>query len=159
MGLTATELGESINWFSVIIGIAGALFGIYIWFYDRKNARKATLYFPLFLACRGVIELIKNHETLGEDQSRNLFASIAKTLDDIVYTHGSVIHLKKVDDLHAFLSLKQAIDENREFIEKRHWTALKDRFKSDELKEVEGYAHTLLSRCKEEVKEFKKLPE
>jgi len=158
LGLTATELGESINWLSVIIGIAGALFGIYIWFYDRKNARKATLYFPLFLACRGVIELITNHEALGEDRSRNLFASISKTLDDIVYTHGSVIHLKEVDDLSAFLLMKQAIDETLE-LEQRNWVALKDRFKSDEFREVEGYAHTLLERCKEEVKEFKKLPE
>jgi predicted membrane channel-forming protein YqfA (hemolysin III family) len=159
LGVTAKELGESINWFSVIIGIAGALFGIYIWFYDRKNARKATLYFPLFLACRGVIELIKNHETLGEDRSRNLFASIAKTLDDVVYTHGSIIHLEKVDDLRIFLSLKKAIDENLEFIEQRNWAALKDKFKSEELKEVKSYATFLLARCEEEVKEIKELPE
>ena len=159
LGVTATELGESINWLSIIIGIAGVLFGIYIWVYDRENAKKATLYFPLFFACRGIIELINNHETLGEDRSRNLFASIAKTLDEIVYTRGSLIYLKNVDDLSGFLSLKQAIDENLEFIEERNWAALKDRFKSEELKEVESYANTLLERCKEEVKEIKELPE
>lgn len=155
----AKALGETINWVSTIMGIAGALFGIYIWFYDRKNTRKATLYFPLFLACRGIIEIIKNHETLGDDRSRNLFTSCAKTLDEIVYTHGSIIHLKRVEDLQNFLSLKKIIDENVEFVEKRNWVALKDRFKSNELKELESYANTLLSRCKEEVKNIKELQE
>jgi hypothetical protein len=42
-GLTAKEfavtLGKTINWLSIIIGIVVGGFGIYIWFYDRKNAR------------------------------------------------------------------------------------------------------------------------
>ena len=155
----AVTLGKSINWLSIIIGITGALFGIYIWFYDRANARKATLYFPLFLACSGIIEIIEGYEKLGDVRSRNLFASCASTLDEIVYRHGSIIHFKRVDDLSTFLSLKKAIDENLEFIKQRNWAALKDKFKSKELKEVESYANTLLSRCKEEVKEIKELPE
>ena len=155
----AVTLGESINWLSIIIGIAGTLFGIYIWFYNRENAKKATLYFPLFLASRGIIEIIKNHETLGEERSRKLFASCAKTLDEVVYTHGGIIHLKRVDDLRTFISLKKAIDDNLQFIQDRHWAALKDKFKSNELKKVESFANTLLSRCKEEVKNINKLPE
>ena len=165
-GLTANEsavtLEKTINWSSIILGIVGALgvlFSVYIWFYDRKNARKATLYFPLFLACRGIIGIIKDHEKLGDDRSRHLFASCARTLDEIVYKHGSIIHLKRVDDLSTFLSLKEAIDENIEFIKERNWAALKDRFRSNELKEVETYANILLSRCKEEVKVINKLPE
>ena len=166
-GLTAMDfavtLGKTINWLSIIIGIvvgiAGLGLNICVWFYNRANARKATLYFPLFLACRGIIEIIKDHEKLGDDRSRNLFASCARTLDEIVYRYGSIIHLKRVDDLSTFLSLKKAIDENIEFIEQRNWAALKDRFKSNELKEVETYANTLLSRCKEEVKDINKLPE
>ena len=161
-GLTAKEfavtLGKTINWLSIIIGIVVGGFGIYIWFYDRKNARKATLYFPLFFACRGIIEIIKDHEKLGDDRSRNRFASCASTLDEIVYKHGSIIYLKKVDDLSRFLFLKEAIDVNRKFVEKRGWDVLKSKFKSDEFKEVESYANTLLSRCKEEVKEIKELP-
>jgi hypothetical protein len=62
-----------------------------------------------------------------------------------------------VDDLSTFLSLKDAIDENIDFVEKRGWGVLKSKF-SDEFKEVESYANTLLSRCKEEVKALKKLP-
>ena len=162
-GLTAMDfavtLGKSINWLSIIIGIVVGGFGIYIWFYDRANARKATLYFPLFLACRGIVEIIKNHETLGEDRSRDLLASCAKTLDEIVYTHGSIIHLKRVDALNTFLSLKKAIDETLGFIERRNWAALKSRFKNDEFREVERYTDILLSTCREEVKELKELPE
>jgi len=67
--------------------------------------------------------------------------------------------LKRVDDMRTFLSLKDAVDENLEFIKERNWAALKDRFKSDEFKEVVSHANTLLSRCKEEVKEINKLPE
>ena len=165
-GLTANEsavtLEKTINWPSIILGIAVGIAGlglnIYIWFYNRANARKATLYFPLFLACRGIIEIIKDHEKLGDDRSRNRFASCASTLDEIVYKHGSIIYLKKVDDLSTFLSLKEAIDVNLKFVEKRGWDVLKSKFKSDEFKEVESYANTLLSRCKEEVKEIKELP-
>ena len=165
----AVTPGESINWLSIIIGligligtiigIIGVLFGVYIRFYDRKDMRKATLYFPLFLACRGIVEIVEDYDTLGEDCSRNLFASCAKTLDEIVYTHGSIIHLKRADDLDAFLSLKKAIDENLEFIEQRNWVALKSRFKSDEFKKAKGCAEILLSSCKEEVKDIKELPE
>ncbi|RCV63771.1 hypothetical protein C5S53_12370 [Methanophagales archaeon] len=164
-GLTANEsavtLEKTINWSSIIlgaaVGIAGLGLNIYVWFYNRANARKATLYFPLFLACRGIIGIIKDHDTLGEDRSRNLFASCASTLDEIVYKQGSIIHLKRVDDLSTFLSLKDTIDENIDFVEKRGWGVLKSKF-SDDFKEVESYANTLLSRCKEEVKELKKLP-
>jgi hypothetical protein len=133
---------------------------IYAWkkifklFFDYNN----HICFPLFIACRDIIKIIKDHENLDEDRGRYLFASCARTLDEIVYKHGSIIHLKRVDDLSTFLSLKEAIDENLEFVEQRNWAALKDRFKSNELKEVVSYANILLSRCKEEVKGINKLP-
>ena len=160
----AVNMGGSINWVSTLIaitgalfGIMGVLFGIYIWFYDRRNMKKTTLYFPLFMTCYRIIDIIENYETLGEEHSRNLFASSAKTLDEIIYIHGSVIHLKRTDDLRKFLKMKKAIDENLEFIEKRNWLALQDRFKSDEFKDIKIYAEDLLKRCKAEVKEFKEL--
>lgn len=154
----AANLGESVNWISLIIGIAVGLFGIYIWFYERKNTRKSTLYFPLFLACQGIVDVINKYEDLGEVKSRNIFASCAKTLDEIVYTHGSLIYLKRVNDLFIFLLLKRAIDEHREFIEKQHWIALKEMFRSKEFKKIESQANALTTRCKEEVKILKELP-
>jgi len=153
----ALNMGGSINWVSTLIGITGVIFGIYIWLYDRNNMKKTTLYFPLFMTCYRIIDIIENYETLGEEHSRNLFASSAKTLDEIIYTHGSVIHLKRTDDLRIFLKMKKAIDENLEFIEKRNWLALQDRFKSDEFKDIKIYAEDLMKRCKAEVKEFKEL--
>jgi predicted membrane channel-forming protein YqfA (hemolysin III family) len=163
-GLTGNEsalaLEKTINWSSIIlaivVGIAGVVLNICIWLYTRNNARKATLYFPLFFACRGIIEIIKDHEKLGEDRSRILFASCARTLDEIVYKHGSIIYLKKVDDLRTFLSLKEAIDVNLD-INERNWVALKNRVRSNEFEEVVSYANTLLSRCKEKVKAIKEL--
>lgn len=161
MNLNVTELAvntcDSVNWVSVSVGIAGAIFGIYIWFYDRRNMKKTTLYFPLFMACDRLIDVIENHEKLGAEHSRNLFALIAKTLDEIIYTHGSAIHLKTTDDLRTFLKMKKAIDENLEYIEQEHWSSLQDRFKSDDFKKIRSCAGKLLNRCKDEVKGFKKL--
>ena len=153
----AVNAYDLVNWVSVLIGIAGAIFGMYIWFYDRKNMKKTTLYFPLFMACDRIIDVIENHEKLGSEHSRNIFALIAKTLDEIIYTHGSAIHLKSTDDLRTFLKMKKAIDENLESIEQEHWSALQDRFKSGEFKKIRSYAEELLKRCREEVKEFKEL--
>lgn len=153
----AVNMGGSINWASTFIGITGVLFGIYIWFYDRKNMKKTTLYFPLFMTCYRIIDIIENYKTLGEEHSRNLFVSSAKTLDEIIYIHGSVIHLKRTDDLRTFLKMKKAIDENLEFIEKRNWLALQDRFKSNEFKDIKICAEDLKKRCEAEVKKFKEL--
>nr|QNO47881.1 hypothetical protein LLFONJKP_00002 [Methanosarcinales archaeon ANME-2c ERB4] len=157
----AVTSGESINWLSTVIGIVGSILAIvsaYFLLCDRKNMRKATLYFPLFLACRGIVEIVKDHATMGEDRSRDLFVSCAMTLDKIVYTHGSIIHLKRADNLDTFLSLKDAIDENLGFVENESWADLKEKFKSDEFTKVESYANTLLSRCKEEVRSIRELP-
>ncbi|MCZ7384773.1 MAG: hypothetical protein O8C67_00505 [Candidatus Methanoperedens sp.] len=168
MDLNITNLAvnprESINLSTIVgivggvIGILGAASGAYIWFVDRKNMRKATLYYPLYLACRGITEILKDPNALGEDRCRALFASCAKTLDEIVYTNGSIIHLKRVNDLNMFLSMKKSIDENLEFIKTKHWTNLIEKFKSKEFTKVKDYAEVLLLRCKEEVKEFKKIP-
>jgi len=136
----AVNMVGSINWVSTLIsitvalfgiigvlfGIIGVLFGIYIWYIDRRNMKKTTLYFPLFMTCYRIIDIIENYETLGEEHSRNLFAYSAKTLDEIVYIHGSVIHLKRTDDLRTFLKMKKAIDENLEFIDKENWLVLQD---------------------------------
>ncbi len=121
--------------------------------------RKATLYFPLFLACRGIVDVINNYENLGEERSRNLFASSAKTLDEIVYNHGSLIHLQNVEDMRTFLFLKRAIDEKLELIGKHNWIALKDMFNSNEFKEIESSAKALILRCGKEVKSLRKLSE
>ncbi len=121
--------------------------------------RKATLYYPLFLACSGIIEVIKKYENLGESRSRNLFDSCAKTLDEIVYNHGSIIHLQNMEDMRTFLSMKSAIDEKIEVFKQRNWTSLKEMFKSNKFKDIESSARALLSRCSREEKSLRKLSE
>jgi uncharacterized protein YqgQ len=156
MDFNATEfavtLGESINWTSTIIGIVGGVFAIYIWFIDRKNMKKATLYYPLFFACQGIIDVINNFEILGEARSRSLFASCAKTLDDIIYEHGSIIYLKNAEDTGRLLSLKREMDIQLELIQKHNWITLKVIFKNDEFKKIENDARTLIEMCGNEEK-------
>lgn len=166
MAWNATEigvaLGESISWLSGIIGIVGSMLAIIsarYWFRDRKNARKATLYFPLYLACRGIIDLVKDNNAVGVDRSKDLLASCARTLDDIVYTHGSIIHLKEVCDLNNFIDMKKAVDETLGFVEGgRSRDELETKFASPEFKKVKNYAESLLLKCKEEVKILRELP-
>lgn len=164
---------ESINWMSTIIGIAGAVFGIagavfgiagavfgiYIWFYDRKNMRKATLYFPLFLACSDIIKVIKKPYDLGEEQCRKHLENSAKTLDEIVYSHGSIVNLKRADDLQAFISIKKVFDERLDIIMNQHWDILTDTLKSNLFMEMKNNAETLLKTCKNEINELKELKE
>jgi len=165
MTWNATEIGvafgESINGLSAIIGIVGSILTIisaYYWFCDRKNARKATLYFPLYLACRGIIEIVKDNNVVGVDRSKDLLASCARTLDDIVYTHGSIIHLKGGCDLNNFIDLNKAVDETLGFVEGgRSQDELETKFASPEFKKVKNYAEPLLLKCKEEVKILREL--
>lgn len=157
---------ESINWMSTIIGIvgavsgiAGAFFGIYIWIYDRKNMKRATLYFPLFLACSDIIKVIKKPHDLGEEQCRKHLENSAKTLDEIVYSHGSIVNLKRADDLQAFISIKKVFDERLDIIMKQHWDILTDTLKSNLFIEMKNNAETLLKTCKDEINELKELKE
>ena len=143
----AVTLGESINWTSTIIGMAAGVFGMYIWLIDRKNMKKATLYFPLFFACQGIIDVINNFGILGEARSRILFASCAKTLDDIIYEHGSIIYLKNAEDTGLLLSIKREMDIKLDLVEKHNWIALKDMFKNDEFKNIEKDARNLIEMC------------
>jgi hypothetical protein len=146
---------ESINLLSAISGLAGVLFGIYNWFYNKKNKKKAMLY-SLYLACYGIADVISNYEILGEERSRKKFISYAKSLDEI-YDRGSIADLQDVEDRRTFLSMKKDIDENLEFIEQQNWFALKDKFSSKEFKQIENKARALISRCYEEDKSFKEL--
>lgn len=157
--------GESLNLSTIIgivggvIGIFGAFSGAYIWLIDRRNMRKATLFFPLFFACQGIIDVINNYEKLGEERSRHLLIFSAKTLDEIAYVHGSIIHFRRIDDISTFFSMKKAIDEKLESFEQHNWIILKNMFKSDEFIKIESGAKILLLRCSEEEKGLRKVTE
>lgn len=157
--------GESLNISTIVgivvgvIGIFGSFSGAYIWLIDRRNMRKATLFFPLFFACKGIVDVINNYEKLGEESSRNNLVSSAKTLDEIIYVQGSIIHLRKIEDICTFFSVKKALDEKLESFEQHNWITLKNMFKSDEFKKIESGAKILLLRCSEEEKGLRKVIE
>jgi uncharacterized protein YqgQ len=119
--------------------------------------KKATLYYPLFFACQGIIDVINNFEILGEARSRSLFASCAKALDDIIYEHGSIIYLKNAEETGRLLAIKREMDIKLELVEKHNWIALKDIFKNDEFKKIEKDARTLIDICGNEEKILGKL--
>ncbi|HEY9246494.1 MAG TPA: hypothetical protein VIO11_06575 [Candidatus Methanoperedens sp.] len=140
-----------------IIGILGTLSGAYIWFVDRKNMKKATLYYPLYLACDGITYVIKNYRKLGAERSKDIFASSAKILDDIVYTHGSLVHLKNTEDLRTFLFMKKSIDEKFILIKESNLVILENMFDGQEFKEIDSNANALISICCKEVKGLKRV--
>lgn len=165
----AVTSGESINGLSIvigligliggIIGIIGVLFGIYIWFYDRKNVRVATLYVPLSWACRDVIKISEDHDKLDDVYFREIFKTCDKTLHDIVYTHGSITYMESAVDQKNFEDLKDFINETLGFLDPKTGRSpedLREKFSSQEFKDGTDCAKALLSTCRREVKILRK---
>jgi len=140
-------------------GIIASAFSVAVNFYvrsqDEKERKRKMLYYPLFLACKGIIEVTTNYESLGEDRSKELFISNAKMLDEIASSHAMIYLEGK--NLHEFLQMKNIIDQNLRFFETRGWVFLEDLFKSKNFKKIENYANNLCSLCQEKVKELQNL--
>ena len=73
---------------------------------DEKERKRKMLYYPLFLACKEVVEVTTNYKSLGENRTKELYISNAKMLDEITSNHG-IIYLEG-ENLHNFL---QTIDK------------------------------------------------
>lgn len=121
-------------------------------YHERKVSSEAKLYYPMYLSCHGILNVLKNHETLGRDYSINLFKSCSKTLDAIIYVHGSVIYLKEAEYLNKFLEMKNLLDIEIMFLENRNWEAVIERFNKDEFSKIENNANILEIYCKKKVK-------
>lgn len=164
MTSNATEIvsimGNSIDMFKLVIGsgIVGAIFTLIIRYFDTENKKKATLYYPLYMACNGIIKVIKNHDSLGSDQGVYLFLSSAKTLNEIVFNSGSVIYLKG-DSLKQLLSMKSDIDEHIQLFETRSWEFLEDRLEDSAFQNIAIYAESLKELCQNNVKDLSVLSE
>jgi hypothetical protein len=150
------------DWITLTVssGLIASAFSVAINFYvrsrDEKKRKRKMLYYPLFLACKGIIEVTTNYKDLGETRTKELFISNAKMLDEIASSHA-IVYLEG-KNLHEFLQMKNIIDENFRFVETRNLGYLESRFESKSFKEVKKYANNLCSLCQEEVKELQDLP-
>lgn len=162
MYFNATEILETVsdqsNLISIIIGsgIFGFISSSVYRYLDTNNKKKATLYYPLFLACTAIIEVVTDHEKFGIDYSIKQLVSSSKTLDQIIYNHGSLIYLKGVD-LQKLLQMKAAIDRNIPSFENSSRNSLKYMLKSQEFDEIKNDATYLLSVSKDNVKTLREI--
>ena len=163
MYFNATEIIETVsdqsNLISIILGsgIFGSISTVIFRHFDVKNKKKATLYYPLFLACTALIEVVNEHEKLGMDFSEKQLISSSKTLDQIIYNHGSLIYLEG-NDLQKLLQMKAAINRNMQYIEGEvSWKSLKDMLKSQEFDEIKNDATYLLTISKNNVKTLREI--
>jgi hypothetical protein len=164
MYFNATEILKTVsdqsNLISIIIGsgIFGSLSTVILRNFDINNKKKATLYYPLFLACTSVIEVVTDHETLGMDNTKKQLISSSKILDQIIYNHGSLIYLEG-DDLQKLLQMKAALDRNIQSFADISWKSLRDLLKSQEFSDIKNEATCLLSISKNNVKALRKILE
>ena len=121
--------------------IVTAIGSIGLWLLDSRRRKKATLYYPLFFACDGIMRSIQEDELITPDQRRNLFEESVKTLDKLIYEYGTIIYLKS--NLKDFYVMKQNIEENRYLFDKDNWEFYKRIYK-DEV-EFKDFINTTLA--------------
>ena len=101
----------------LLIGGVGTLFSRY----ERKKELRATLYYPLWLACCNLLLLFNKIDKYETDETRGkeLFNSAVQPLSDIMYNYGTAVQLKgKLEEsgedyLSIFFRVKNIIDLNQ----------------------------------------------
>ena len=92
--MVADTIGYDWITLTVSSGIIASAFSVAVNFYvrsqDEKERKRKMLYYPLFLACKGIVEVTTNYKSLGENRSIDLFKSNAKMLNEIVSNHGMI---------------------------------------------------------------------
>jgi len=141
-----------------IVGLLIGGFGTFVAWYKRKKELRATLYYPLWLACYNLLLLFDEINTYKEDatRGRELFNSAVQPLNDIMYSYGTAVRLKgklkksEEDYLSIFFRVKRTIDLNQNSI--NNWSQAtiwlenarertfsgKDAFTLDKIKEFEA---------------------
>lgn len=141
------------NLVGIIIGsgIFGSFSAFILRYIDAENKKKATLYYPLFLACTAIIEVINENETIGMVNSKKQLVSSSKILDQIFYNHGSLIYLEG-NNLDKLLKMKGLLDRNIQSFEDLSWKTLKDLLISKDFVEIKSNAADLLDLSQRNVK-------
>ncbi len=104
-----------------IVGLLIGGVGTLVSWYKRKKELRATLYYPLWLACRNLLLLFDEIDTYENDETRGkeLFNSAVQPLSDIMYNYGTAVQLKgKLEEsgedyLSIFFRVKNIIDLNQ----------------------------------------------
>lgn len=104
-----------------IIGLILGGVGTLLSRYERKKELRATLYYPLWLACYNLLLLFNKIDKYETDETRGkeLFNSAVQPLSDIMYNYGTAVQLKgKLEEsgedyLNIFFRVKNIIDLNQ----------------------------------------------
>jgi hypothetical protein len=103
-----------------IVGLLLGCFGTLYSRYERKKELRTILYYPLWLACYNLLLLFDEINKYAEDETRGkeLFNSVVLPLNDIMYSHGTAVHLKgklkesEEDYLSIFFRVKRICFKN-----------------------------------------------
>jgi len=107
-----------------IVGLLVGGAGTFVAWYNRKKELRATLYYPLWLACYNLLLLFDEIDIYGGDEPRGkeLFNSAIQPLNDIMQSYGTAVHLKGKhkksgeDYLSIFFRVKRIIDLNHKAV-------------------------------------------
>ena len=107
-----------------IVGLLIGGSGTFVAWYKRRKELRATLYYPLWLACYNLLLLFDKINIYMEDatRGRELFNSAVQPLNDIMNSYGTAMHLKgklkksEEDYLNIFFRVKRTIDLNQNSI-------------------------------------------
>ena len=141
-----------------IVGLLIGGSGTFVAWYKRRKELRATLYYPLWLACYNLLLLFDKINIYMEDatRGRELFNSAVQPLNDIMNSYGTAMHLKgklkksEEDYLNIFFRVKRTIDLNQSSINnwaqatiwfenaKERTYSGKDAFTLDKIREFKG---------------------
>lgn len=137
---------------SIIAVLISTSFDLYLRKADEKKRKEATLYYPLYIACRGIIEVFQKYDQFKFEGTYRRFEFSSKTFLEI--SHESVRYLKR-DSLKIFLDLRCEVDELLTQLKTESWASIEYQFKNDEYNIIKKNAYSLLSQCKKNVKNIK----
>ena len=107
-----------------IVGLLLGGAGTSVAWYNRRTELRATLYYPLWLACCNLLLLFDEINTHKDDEIRGkeLFNSAVQPLNDIMHSYGTAVHLKGKHKksgegyLSIFFRVKNIIDLNHKAV-------------------------------------------
>ena len=153
MPLIAQIVYEKIDF---VVGLLIGGFGTVVAWYKRRKELRATLYYPLWLACYNLLLLFDKINIYMEDatRGRELFNSAVQPLNDIMYNYGTAVHLKgklkksEEDYLSIFFRAKRIIDLNQTTVNS-NWALAVRCFKNAKKRIYNGDDNSVINKIEE----------